>query len=192
MGFLAHEDRNQLCVQWPCAESTLHHFRLTVKTPSQKKLTLIHTKATLQPYRTTATLTDTELQPDGEDTTRTELLIDASRGRFRRRRSNRVQPTSMSVALSFFVYHSDGSLVVPPVLAGLILSKVVATCMSTFVSFLQRVAGLRRVKDACPSFSPGRRPDNLPSELAPAERCRARFLSLHSREREAACTSYRW
>ena len=81
----------------------------------------------------------------------------------------------MSVAL-------HGSLVVPPVLAGLrrILSEVVDTCMSTLVSFLQRVAGLRRVKDACPSFSPGRRPHNLHSDLAPSERYRARFLSLHS------------
>ena len=70
--------------------------------PSQnavaEKLTPINTKATLQPYRTTATLTDTELQPDGQNE---ELqrrhdkdgALDrrVSRGRFRRRRSNRVQ-----------------------------------------------------------------------------------------------------
>ena len=63
-----------------------------------EKLTPIHTKATLQPYRTTATLTDTELQPDGQNE---ELqrrhdkdgALDrrVTRGRFRRRRSNRVQ-----------------------------------------------------------------------------------------------------
>ena len=103
--FLAHEDRNELCVQQPCAESTLHYFRLTVQTPSQKKLTPIHTKATLQPYRTTATLTDTEHQPDGQNE---ELqrrhdkdgALDrrVTTGRFRRKKSNRVQ-TGTSVLL---------------------------------------------------------------------------------------------
>ena len=62
-----------------------------------EKLTPIHTKATLQPYRTTATLTDTELQPDGqnEELQRRHDKEGApdrrvTRGRFRRR-SNRVQ-----------------------------------------------------------------------------------------------------
>ena len=63
-----------------------------------EELSPIHTKATLQPYRTTATLTDTKLQPDGQNE---ELqrrhdkdgALDrrVTRGRFRRRSSNRVK-----------------------------------------------------------------------------------------------------
>ena len=63
-----------------------------------EKLTPIHTKATLQPYRTTATLTDTEHQPDGqnEELQRRQDKDGAhdrrvTTGRFRRRKSNRVQ-----------------------------------------------------------------------------------------------------
>ena len=61
-----------------------------------EKLTPIHTKATLQPYRTTATLTDTELQPDGQNEELQRRHDEegaphrrVTRGRFRR--SNRVQ-----------------------------------------------------------------------------------------------------
>ena len=44
-----------------------------------EKLTLMHKKATLQPYRTSAALTATELQPDGQNEELQRRHDDASR-----------------------------------------------------------------------------------------------------------------